>query len=71
MSRDDVTSIQYRSRLHIRTNQKRGTSRLRFTSLHPDQLEIIVPALEKAREESGTEFYSVALTNICQHYLST
>ena len=45
------------------------TQRMRIYSLHEDQIELITTALEKAREESETEYDSVALTNICLSYL--
>ena len=47
-----------------------GTRRMRVYSLHDDQIDVIKAALEKAREESETPYDSVALTNICMHYLS-
>jgi fatty acid-binding protein DegV len=47
------------------------TRRMRVYSLHDDQVEIIKDALEKARQESETQYDSVALTNICMHYLAT
>jgi hypothetical protein len=46
------------------------TRRMRVYSLHDDQIDVIKTALEKAREESETPYDSVALTNICMHYLS-
>lgn len=46
------------------------TQRMRIYSLHEDQIELITLAFEKAREESETEYDSVALTNICMAYLS-
>ncbi len=46
------------------------TRRMRVYSLHDEQVEVIKAALEKAREESETPYDSVALTNICMHYLS-
>ena len=66
----DVTSKSVRGKANIRYNAKRGTYRLRFTPAHDDQLEIILPALEKARAEAGTDYDTVALTYICQHYLT-
>lgn len=66
----DVTSKENRGKVNIRTNSSRGKSRLRFTGMHDDQLEVILPALAKARAESGTEYDSVALTNICLAYLA-
>ncbi|TDJ28376.1 MAG: hypothetical protein E2O55_05130 [Gammaproteobacteria bacterium] len=46
------------------------TQRMRIYSLHEDQIQLITTALEKAREESDTEYDSVALTNICMSYLA-
>ena len=46
------------------------TQRMRIYSLHEDQIGLIQVALDKARRESGTEYDSVALTNICMAYLS-
>lgn len=60
-----------RGRLNTRYNAKRDTHRLRFTSVHPDQAETIFAALELARREAGTEFDTVALDAICQHFLAT
>lgn len=67
----DVTARGNRGRVNIRTHKIRKTSRLRFTGLHEDQVGIILLALERARGEAGTQFDSVALTSICQNYLST
>jgi hypothetical protein len=47
-----------------------GRYRLRFNYIHEDQLELVLSALENARTESETEYDSVALTNICVHYLA-
>lgn len=47
------------------------TQRIRVYALHEDQVELIKAALEMAREESGTEYDSVALTNICLAYLAS
>jgi peptide methionine sulfoxide reductase MsrA len=54
-----------------RGSKNGDTYRMRIYSLHENQVEIIKPALEKAREESETEYDSVALTNICMQYLAT
>lgn len=66
----DVTGKAVRGKVNIRHNEKRGTSRLRFTPVHDDQLEVILPALAKARNEAETEYDTVALTCICLHYLA-
>ena len=46
------------------------TQRMRVYSLHDDQIEVITAALKIARIKSETEFDSVALTNICLHFLT-
>lgn len=66
----DVTNKTTRGKVNIRYNEKRDTYRYRFTPIHEDQHEIIQLALAKCRDESGTEYDSVALTNICLHYIS-
>lgn len=66
----DVTNKKARGKVNIRHNYKRGTSRLRFYPAHADQLEVVLSALEKARAEAGTKYDMVALTCICQQYLS-
>ncbi len=53
-----------------RGSKKGQTQRMRIYSLHEDQIQLITTALEKAREESETEYDSVALTNICMSYLA-
>jgi hypothetical protein len=47
------------------------TLRMRIYSLHEDQIELIQTALAVAREASGTDYDSVALTNICMEFLAT
>ena len=66
----DVTSKanQGKARVDVRKN---GKFRLRFNCVHEDQLELILLALEKARDESDTQYDAVALTNICVEYLVT
>jgi hypothetical protein len=59
-----------RAEFSSRGSKMGTTQRMRVYSLHADQVEIIKDALEKAREESVTEYDSVALTNICMAYLS-
>lgn len=66
----DVTSRENRGKVNIRRNESRGKSRLRFTGMHDDQVELILHALANARSESATEYDSVALTNICMAYLA-
>ncbi len=46
------------------------TQRMRVYSLHDDQIEVIKAAFKIARIKSETEFDSVALTNICLHFLA-
>jgi hypothetical protein len=56
-----------------RMNKRRckdGSWRLRFYHSHDDQIETIELALERARQEMGTEFDVVALEAICMNYLS-
>jgi hypothetical protein len=47
-----------------------GSWRLRFYHSHDDQVETIESALDRARDEMGTEFDAVALEAICMNYLS-
>ena len=58
-------------RVNTKFNPKRGYHRFRFYPVYPDQAETILQALAVAREASGTKFDSVALENICMHFLST
>ena len=58
-------------RVHVRPCKNRGYSRMRFLHIYPDQVETILDALSFARDELGTEYDSVALDNICMHYLAT
>jgi len=67
----DATSKKVRGKVNIRRNEKRETSRLRFTSVHDDQLEVILTALNKARAEAGTDYDVVALNCICMQYLAS
>lgn len=60
-----------RAEFSTRGSRTGNTRRMRIYSLHDDQVEIIQAALDHARRESNTEFDSVALTNICLHYLSS
>jgi hypothetical protein len=48
-----------------------GSFRLRFYHAHADQIETIELALERAREESGSEFDIVLLELICMAYLTS
>lgn len=67
----DLTARKNRGRVNIRCNQSRGTARLRFTNVHPDQQQTILSALALARSEAGTDYDAVALDAICQHFLAT
>jgi hypothetical protein len=56
-----------------RMNKRRcrdGSWRLRFYHSHDDQVETIELALQRAREEMGTDFDIVAMEAICMNYLS-
>ena len=64
-------SEMMKGRAHIRLNKKRQTYRMRFTPIFEDQLELIQFALSIARREAETEYDSVALDAICQHFLAT
>ena len=66
----DVTSKTVKGKVNIRRNDKRGTSRLRFSPAHDDQLDIVLAALNKARAVSGSEYDMVALTGICLQYIN-
>jgi hypothetical protein len=57
-------------RVNVHFNAKRGTGRLRFTAVHPDQLDTILLALKNARTEMQTEYDTAALDMICLNYLS-
>ena len=54
----------------VRQMRRSGLFRMRFYSLHADQLPTIRAALEKARDEMGTDHDSQALEMICVHYLA-
>ncbi len=57
-------------RVDIRQMQRTGKCRLRFYDVFPDQLPQIEAALEKARQEMGTDHDTQALEMICVHYLA-
>jgi len=59
-----------RGRVNVRFNAKRRTSRLRFTSVHEDQMETILYALKVSRAMAETEYDTVALELICMSYLA-
>lgn len=63
--------LKPRGRVNVRFNAKRGTYRLRLTSVHEDQAETIFEALRKSRAEANTEYDVVALELICLNYLAT
>src|ERR1700741_3652904 len=52
-------------KVDIPTNQKTGKSRLRFYGAAPEQVEIIMAALEQVRQERGTAHDTVALEAMC------
>jgi hypothetical protein len=54
----------------VRTYSNTGLTRLRFHGVHPDQLETILYALERARSIQGTQHDSVALDLICLTFLA-
>ncbi len=58
-------------KVDIRLTKRTGKYRLRFYAVAEDQLDIILPALQHAREEMGTEYDSVALDAICAQYLES
>jgi hypothetical protein len=60
-----------RAEFSDRGSRSGKTQRMRVYSLHSEQVETIKTALEVARNESGTEYDSVALTNICLAYLTS
>ena len=53
-----------------RTMQRTGKTRLRFYDCHREQLEVVLAALEKARNEGETQHDTRALELICAHYLA-
>ena len=59
-----------KGKVDVRTMKKNGMTRLRFYNVYPDQKEMILLALQKARTEMGTEHDTVALDAICLNYLS-
>jgi len=67
MNTEEYGSSQRRVRVDPRKN---GKYRLRFNTVHEDQLELIMNALDLAKRESGTRYDTVALTNICLHYIA-
>jgi len=54
----------------VRRSNRDGRYRLRFYGLDADQLETILLALRRIREESGTDYDSVALDRLAMHYLA-
>lgn len=58
-------------KVDVRIMQRNAKARLRFYNVAPDQLEVIMNALEIARNELGTGHDTVALDAICIHFLST
>ena len=66
-----VVQSNLRGRINSKYNKHRDKYRIRLSGVHPDQYEVIMAALAKARIESDTEYDSVALTNSCVHYMGT
>jgi len=66
----DVTNKDFQGKVNVRRNDKREKSRLRFNTADDDQVKIVLSALKKARAEAETKYDMVALTCICQQYLS-
>ncbi len=58
-------------RVDKRFTERSGKWRLRFYSVAPDHLEVVLAALQAAREEIGTEYDSVALDAICVEFLAS
>jgi len=58
-------------KVDIRFMQRNGKARLRFYNINPDQFEVIMEALNAARNELGTDHDTVALDAICIHFLAT
>ena len=58
-------------KVDVRVNEKTGKARLRFYSVAPDQLELILTALEHIRKEVGTIHDTVALELMALGYLSS
>lgn len=56
-------------RVDIRVMKRTGKARLRFYDVYPGHLEMVLAALEMAREDSGTHSDTVALDAICTHFL--
>jgi hypothetical protein len=70
MSSSGDSSGSATGKVDVRFSESASKYRLKFYSVAPDQKEIIILALEKARAELGTRFDSVALEAICMNYLS-
>ena len=66
----DVTSKQSRGKMKVLKHKSLERYKLTFPYIHDDHLEVIAPAIEKARQVSGTEYDSTALMTICLHYLA-
>ena len=71
VANNTVTMSRHHGRVNRRFNPKRGTWRLRFTSVHEEQAQTILCALDRARQEAETEYDVVALEMICMNYLAT
>jgi hypothetical protein len=60
-----------RGRVLCRFNSRRNVYRLRFNGVHPDQREMILLALEVARERANTQYDVVALEAMALEFLAT
>lgn len=57
-------------KVDTRVMRKTGLKRLRFYDVHEDQREVIEAALAKSRAIGESRHDTVALTNICLHFLA-
>jgi len=58
-------------KVDIRIMKHTDKARLRFYDVYPEQLELILAAIERAREGTGSINDTVALEAICMHFLSS
>lgn len=57
-------------RVDLRQMKRTGKYRLRFYDCFEDQIPTITAALQKSRDQMGTEHDTQALEMICVHYLA-
>ena len=60
-----------KGRADVRQSKRDGKFRMRFYGLDEERLDCIQSAVAIARKESDTEYDSVALDQICVHFLAT